>query len=668
LSDLGYRDDNTFTYTGIPMYATDQKFIYHGNGIFSLGVLGFNPETEMGRVYGITNDPITYENNGITENRAPRTLARVCDIPYSFVQLVNVKNYSPTYALDPYYVRQSASWNSEQEILLWNIRNPRCITYNGKRIFNKNDDLDTLIPTQYLIDNYSEYTNFNRYIDMTSPSTSDEFEFSVYSPGEPNTYELGDEINIIIGGINFKGTVSAVDTVGVDTVVTDVTIADKTSQTLVNIGNIASEEMVCKTTAVTGSGKGLTMLLTIDHTVWEDLHIKKNGILDDIYALKFDDLKRIWSYRYNTDSNQWYKYQLLIGEVIRYNYYDINITIPRQLKSVYLYNNFQSVVNNNSLVKDTWNGFENYTLDDVDIDSDLSNLLYNHDETFYVIFPDDEEYGIRNYHRNRSTDESNIKADRKYLPEHHTVNMFYSYTPAAKLTIDEYFTDEEIKQPDVYLYSILNITNYTYADKVYNESFIYESKVRTWADVLDGAFIAGNNFRYNVYSRSYENDIIGYKNRLNELMSYSRDQLIEIISENYPGSDPLIVEGSIEQYSIAALAQYIIQHEGTTRSNAKIIQYKGNSISNGIQPNGGYVRVQNLYHDEVVIANSTKKAYPSTILKLDDNFNVSDLNSFRMYDDLGNDVSDYCLILIRNKLYMFDQTRWKIIKTKNSEV
>ena len=95
------------------------RFIYHGNGYFSLGYIDYDPELETARGYLITNDGVAYINNVTSKNpKAERTVARICDIPTSFTQLLSIKGKSPTLIIDEKYVRTPASIMLRRPILV----------------------------------------------------------------------------------------------------------------------------------------------------------------------------------------------------------------------------------------------------------------------------------------------------------------------------------------------------------------------------------------------------------------------------------------------------------------------------------------------------------------------------------------------------------------------
>ena len=685
LSDLGYYDNQTFVWTGMIEYVNAPKFIYHGQGIFSLGVQGFDPETEIGRVYLITNDPIVYENNSETDYPKPsRTAARICDIPTSFVQLINIKNISPTYALDPYYTRMGASWGVmygsngyDEEELLWNKRTPIFIAYNNKYVFENEDNLDNIISEQYMRDNYSIMTNFDRKLDMTHPSSATEYSFSICVAGEPNTYQVNDKINIVLGGINFRGTITGVDQV--TGYVNDVTIEDMESVTMVNIGNIPSRISQLKTTAVDGIGEGLIMYLTVDATVWDNLHMKKSIINPDVYVLKKDNNGRIWAWNFIT--HNWKQHHLVTGEDYPYNYYyeqiggqlyyyEIHRTytivhkVSTKLPNVMLYNYFKSEFT--YLQPITTPRRENvYDVIDAskDINSDLSDDLINNPETFYIVYDGQEgNHNIAKYHLTRASDEKYELFDRRMLPEHHNIKQFYAYTPSCKLTCDSINHNELTKQTDVYVYNPIKSLKYSLTNKVYNESMVVNKSNYTLKDILETSWFSGDVLTHNLYSYSFTNDIKTFNEQREYLTMLGRSRLLELIYQYDPHADPIEFEGSDSEYTLNELVDFIIERQRFT-NNVKCIAYKGTDYHE-IQEIGGYTKLQNVYDGKLTTRDGKEiESFPTDVYKLDYISEV-ELSDFRMYDDLGNDVSKYCMILIEDKLYAFHDGKWIRIKTR----
>ena len=120
------------------------RFIYHGNGYFSLGYINFDPELETGRGYLITNDPAAYINNETSRNpKAERTAARICDIPTSFTQLLSVTGKSPTLLMDSQYIRMGAPVMLNRAIVAEDVQGEKHIILENDihRLWNVNPSL-----------------------------------------------------------------------------------------------------------------------------------------------------------------------------------------------------------------------------------------------------------------------------------------------------------------------------------------------------------------------------------------------------------------------------------------------------------------------------------------------------------------------------------------------
>jgi hypothetical protein len=95
--------------------------------------LGYNsPEaTEdeaKGRIYYISNDPCEYDNNQTSEHPKPgRTLARICDIPTTVVQLTNITGLAPSSIVDKKYVRTEADYSNDDKERVWNTLKSRWV-------------------------------------------------------------------------------------------------------------------------------------------------------------------------------------------------------------------------------------------------------------------------------------------------------------------------------------------------------------------------------------------------------------------------------------------------------------------------------------------------------------------------------------------------------------
>lgn len=210
LTDIGLIDRNHFGDVNIPGLPYTHKFVYHGNRHFSLGVINVDPDMEYGRGYLLTNDSIEYVNNRESKNpKAPRTAARICDIPTSYAQLQHIEGTAPTLIIDGNYVRSQASFTEQKYLSLWNnVRwftpYPYWFQRNPSRIWiSSAPELNQFFSDPYwLIRNTGLVETPRRTISIT------DCEFRITESGED--YQNGDWFGFNIGGVFLKGWVTAV--------------------------------------------------------------------------------------------------------------------------------------------------------------------------------------------------------------------------------------------------------------------------------------------------------------------------------------------------------------------------------------------------------------------------------------------------------------------------
>ena len=124
VSEITFNDENTFGNIHIPSDANRLKFIYHGNRTFSLGSIEYDNELETARVYYVNNDSLKYVNNASLDDedkKAPLTVARICDIPTEYEQLMHLHNKSATYLFDFKYVRTESSFDFDDLELIFHL-------------------------------------------------------------------------------------------------------------------------------------------------------------------------------------------------------------------------------------------------------------------------------------------------------------------------------------------------------------------------------------------------------------------------------------------------------------------------------------------------------------------------------------------------------------------
>lgn len=274
---------------------------------------------ERGRVYVLSNDPVEYINNKVADHykdqdyRKPeRTVARICDIPTSAMQLMGVSGLSPTQVVDKKYVRQQAAYNLDDKDRLYNqtasrwVR-PNALDINGNPVATNNTYVFTSVDQLKRVDlinhnDFREHLNLVPRVDPRKVKVA-----NIINPGRD--YEAGDYGILMVGGYAFNYSVITVDNVG------GVTLSDLMPTDVdyfVHISNFDMETdsqgqpthsgytQTYGTSPVTGYGKGLKLKLHIED--YSDLRPKYGDNFDDLYAFVSED-DGIWIYSYIVDHN-----------------------------------------------------------------------------------------------------------------------------------------------------------------------------------------------------------------------------------------------------------------------------------------------------------------------------------------------------------------------------
>ena len=695
LSEIVYVNDDNFSVCTIPKYSMNKKFVYHGNRSFSLGKIGFDPETEISRVYIISNDPPSYENNTISDNKkSPRAFARICDIPTYFLQLTHIKNESPTIIIDKEYVHQEAPFTEADKLRIWNgDEDGRCVTklvpYGSctRRIyvFPADEDLNVSINRDYLLTYYKSYVRFNQSFDLNN---NELYTFTINSAG--TGYSINDKFNLQIGGMCLLGSIMA----NIGGVVTEIHI-DTNEGDIVNIGNLKGQITTFETTPVTGSGKGLKINLEIVNSAWNWIKPMWVGRFSDLYAYKMDKFNNLYVYNYDDDKSTWVKGYQITGTKIVDNYYDdFNTQQSRSLHDVCINNLLNKYY---SIDKFLWEyplSYLHRTLlcdisvsavpNSVDLSTgvDLSSYIINNNkqDCVYVINNKAEEVGNHSLIRFEMFPQD-IKS-KMVLPRFNQLNLSYYYNKACCLSC--IFTDDE--QPSMYVYNPTKDVNsryvYTFTD-VYKKDF---EKPMTFVDVMqptsaaetqnifdeDTGVLNRNVYQYNEYE--YCDDM---KSLFDTLSVLPRISLINYIKTNY-GKDvePLMYEGSSFEYTKEMLIDYIKQNTYINpmykKNNVNLLRRKGDVIFShvngeivpeGKQPTGGYNNLAAYVYNKYAQLNDTDiEEYPFMIFKIPYGTKITNLNKFVIEDTRYVDISDKCLLIYNNKVYVHAHTRWVNIR------
>ena len=277
-------------------YIHDMSDIYNNN--------------ERGRVYVLSNDSIEYKNNGTAapeDIKPARTVARICDIPTSAMQLTGVTGLSPTQVVDKQYVRQETSYTLEDKDKLYNqmasrwVR-PNALTTAGSPVSTDNRYVFNSLEELNRVDLF--YHNDFRYTKNLSPRVPPNKVrvANIYSPG--SGYAYGDVGILMIGGYAFSYQVSIVDEGGG---VRNVDIIPNLSSDyeihlsnfdLQNPDDYTGLTVDYGTSPTTGHGTGLRLRLQIEDFA---LYMPEKGeVFEDLYAFVSED-NGIWIYSYIID-------------------------------------------------------------------------------------------------------------------------------------------------------------------------------------------------------------------------------------------------------------------------------------------------------------------------------------------------------------------------------
>jgi hypothetical protein len=248
---------------------------------------------QRGRAYLISNDPITYENNGLAEFQKPaRTIARICDIPTSVMQLSNISGLAPTSIVDPKYVRSSASYKESDRERLYNTLGNRWVRptsqdHTGTPITsNPSQDNDFVFVSTNLLNQVDliSHNDFRIQENLNPMVSSDAV--SVSSIVEAGAgYAENDLGVVVVGGFAFHYSVASIGEGGS---VASLTIAPATPVDihLSNFDMTPGASGITDTygtSPLTGSGTGLKFKFIIAN--YESLLQYDGEIFSDLYAI-----------------------------------------------------------------------------------------------------------------------------------------------------------------------------------------------------------------------------------------------------------------------------------------------------------------------------------------------------------------------------------------------
>ena len=390
----------------IPEFADlEDRFLYQGNLTFSTNETEFDAYTEIARVYYVNNDPSEYENNLTSDYPKPeRTLARICDIPTEFGQLVHIEGYSPTFVCDEQYVHSECEYtiNDQERIQELNTDIHYMIGHTSGGMFNQlqypnfifesEDELNGSLNSRTIPDTYRRSTNLVTYLDMpdidtltiTAASTTvgaNGYTFYIARDEQYTDCKVGDKLSTLIGGIMIDFKVTSI-TNGV------LTLTGYNNGTDLRIPFANLEERI-STYRMTGTTSRVTnnpilITLKISEEKWIEMSPDKQ-FMSNLFAIVRDKVGNLIEYKY-IDST-WVKGIVLSGEDVVYNPYDIRYLLVDGAYSIF----YDRDINNTffydvlSIMPATSNDYTYDKLlyessirigDTTYIDSDLQNKYY----------------------------------------------------------------------------------------------------------------------------------------------------------------------------------------------------------------------------------------------------------------------------------------------------
>lgn len=276
------------------------------------------PTEEIGRVYVLSNDDLEYRNNAKLKQPKPaRTIARICDIPTSVVQLSNIHGIAPVSVVDKKYVRTEAPFTENDLYRLYNGVRDRWVrpihrdntgtpiytepgltpkyVQSNRFIFDSVENLNAVDMRVY--NDFRTYENLNAMVDPENVIIPSD---GIVSGGEH--YEVGSSGQIIVGGCAFEYHVISVNDNGG---VTDVGLAPPDQ--LISIANFDMDPAQNGYTKTYGTspndttvGTGLKVKLFIND--YQALLPRRGKIIEGLYAF-VKEKTGIWFYEYDVIHN-----------------------------------------------------------------------------------------------------------------------------------------------------------------------------------------------------------------------------------------------------------------------------------------------------------------------------------------------------------------------------
>lgn len=672
LSEITYHDVETCGNSDMPEFRDEPKFIYHGNGLFTLDIVDeLSPVDEYGRVFIISNDEAVYENNATTENaKPPRTFARICDIPTNYSQLIGIHGLAPIFVIDTDYVRTECNFTSDDKEIIYNLDGldhwlgNKTVTYSGHTTYFPLvfPNIVTGAPMEtYFLMVFPKYEVLNGMIPIDFVNNT--LDFTVDSL---TGYSDNSVLRIYIGGY------------GIDFKVLDGHLyLDSVPSGYIPRTNFDSRVSSYNTHLISGSFTGSTeavITITVNETIWNITEMRKNGMLNSGFAFRFDKDDNIWCLNLD-DHETYYSFsynQKLSGEDLYSNRYDSHMSNHSdKVSDAFIYNTINPIENTLGMVSNNQTNriYTNLTNDidvtgKIDYSYQMNQSILNTQDSFYIIDP-----AASGNHTATSIEKCHMTDEGLYSLQHPT-NCDLNIAEYSNKTNKLRMTNTDKLQPSLVVYdpNCNTVNTYDTDISISNMKVISNTRNMKFSDVLSRDFYDGKNAIYNIYRYNEFDDtlIVNYKENLSK---YSREDLLGIVNDQFSGSDILVHP---DDYTNSAIVEYIIQNTFTydingeyytnnpnstvyRRNNISLFAIKDSSLEE-LDFSGDVINITDEIFDERInVSEVGASAIPLFVYKLDiDEESITDetFEGFRMYDEEGNDISKYCLLIINMKKYV----------------
>lgn len=278
-------------------------------------------EDEKGRIYVLSNDSIEYENNAKLENPKPaRTLARICDIPTSVSQFINVEGIVPVSVVDNKYVRCETPFYEKDADRLYNVLGTRVIVptmvdSNHHPITDSDKQNNDFIFDNTIVNNLVKVNllmpeNDTRYYTNLSP-TVDISHLETFISDSGSMYREHDLGIIIVGGACYEYEITEatpiVDNTGGAVISMSVMAHDIDNPVSLSNFDLRSDQLgyteSCLTVASNGEGSGLSVYFYIDNLA--EIQMKQDRIRENMIAF-VNELDGLYLYTFYPNSESQY--------------------------------------------------------------------------------------------------------------------------------------------------------------------------------------------------------------------------------------------------------------------------------------------------------------------------------------------------------------------------